>query len=162
MNEGYGTSHLLLTSRNPVHLLTNSFHFKVMFLYPKEIVLVPINRNVFPVNRHLETATEHNLLFSLPTITASQYPLSRALSDHLAIRSSCVRGCNVVAEGGQSWCGTRILKHSKRKHKIQVHLLHSPLTLHTTEPRTTKSKSASLGQRTRDTGAKKHELRNGR
>merc|ERR1712078_158398 len=81
-----------------------------MFPYPKEIVLVPNNRNVFPVNRHLATATENNLLLSLPRTTASQYSLSRAVSDHLAIRSSCVPGCNVVAEGGQSWCGTLILK----------------------------------------------------
>ena len=100
-----------------MHLLTNSLHFKVMFPYPKEIVLVPNNRNVFPVNRHLATATEYNLLFSLPKITARQYSLSRALSDHLAIRSSCVPGCSVVAEGGQSWCGTRNLKTINKRNE---------------------------------------------
>ena len=82
-----------------------------------DIRLLRNNRNVFSVNRHLETATEYNLLFSLPKITASQYSLSRAISDHLTIRSSCVPGCNVVAEGGQSWCGTRNLKAFKKKNE---------------------------------------------
>ena len=97
--------------------MTISLHVKVVFLYPKEIVLVPNNRNLFLVNRHLATATENNLLLSLPRTTASQYSLSRAVSDHLAIRSSCVPGCNVVAEGGQSWCGTRNLKTFNKKNE---------------------------------------------
>ena len=105
------------------HLLTISLHFKVVFPYPKEIVLVPNNRNLFLVNRHLATATEHDLLASLSKTTASQYYLSRAQSNHLAIRSSCVRGCHVVAEGGQNWCGTRTFEKFNKKTKIQVHLL---------------------------------------
>ena len=155
LNRGYGTFHLLCTSRNPVHLLTNSLHVKVMYPYPKEIVLVPNNRNVFPVNRHLATATEYNLLFSLPKITASQYSLTRAISDHLTIRSSCVPGCNVVAEGGQSWCGTRNLKTINKKNENSR--CTSTLPQHCTPPnrRQPKVKAYLLGRETRDTGAKK-------
>ena len=107
------------------------------------------------MKRHLETATEYNLLFSLPKITASQYSLTRAISDHLTIRSSCVPGCNVVAEGGQSWCGTRNLKTFNKKNENSR--CTSTLPRHCTPPirGQPKVKAYLLGRETRDTGAKK-------
>ena len=88
--------------------------FQGMFYYHKVIDLIPSNLNKFHLSSHLALATENSIQASLPKIT-EWYPLSRSLSYHLAIRKSCVRGGNVVAEGGQKRCGTRLLESTNKK-----------------------------------------------
>ena len=87
-----------------------------MFPYHKVIVLIPSNINLFYLSSHHAPATETSIQDSLSKIT-EWYPLSRALSYHLAIRKSCVRGGNVVAEGGQKRCGTRPLESVNKKNE---------------------------------------------